>query len=389
MKIIQVTQKKDWKRFHDVPLRVYKNYPNWICPLRSDVQHIFDPSFNKYLKHGEAAAFLLLDDQGRPAGRIATFIDHKRNQEQGTAAGGIGYFECIDNQDLAFALFKHAENYLASKGINTIDGPINLGERDKFWGLLVKGYDEPPYFQENYHPEYYKAFFENYGFKPYEQVLTLTVHMKDVPIDRFRIISKRALRRYPFIVEELDHKKVEKYAEDSAAVYNEAFKHSPYFQPLQGKQVILMFESIKSLLDPKMVTFTYFNETPVGFCAFLPDLNPYLKGLNGKLNWWRLPIFLYRLRTAKVKDVKGVAFGIHPDYQGKGVFPVIVDHMHNEYNNKYYNKAIMATIRGHNAKMVKTCLQLGAFIDRVHVTYRKILDEAVPFEPFEFYPTED
>jgi GNAT superfamily N-acetyltransferase len=386
MKIITVQTKKEWKQFHQVPFRVYKNNPYWVCPLQSDVKKIFDPSFNKYLKDGEAQAFVLLDDNNKPAGRVATFIDHKRNREQGTAAGGIGYFECIDNKDMAAALLQHAENHLSSKGVNTIDGPINLGERDKFWGLLVKGYDEPPYFQENYHPEYYKAFFEDNGYRPYEQVLTLTTTMDTVPIERLSKVAARARERHPFRVEELDFKKVEKYAEDSAEVYNEAFKHSPYFQPLKGQQVMLMFESIKALLDPKMVVFAYFDDNPVAFCAFLPDLNPYLKGLKGKLNWWRLPIFLFRLKTARVKNVKGVAFGIHPEYQGKGVFPIIADHMHNDHNKKYYDKAIMATIRGHNTRMVKTCMQLGTKIDRVHVTYRKILDDRIPFEPFEFYP---
>ncbi len=385
MNIISVSTKQEWKLFHKVPFRIYKDYPQWICPLQSDVQNIFDPNFNKYLKDGEAQAFVLLDEKNKPAGRVATFIDHKRNREQGTAAGGIGYFECIDNKNMAVALLKKAEDHLISKGINTIDGPINLGERDKFWGLLVKGYEESPYFQENFHPPYYKAFFEDYGYRPYEQVLTLSTRMSEVPIDRFRMVSKRALKRYPFKMEDLNFKKVEKYAEDSAEVYNEAFKHSPYFQPLKGQQVMLMFESIKALLDPKMVAFAYYEGNPVGFCALLPDLNRYLKGLQGKLNWWRLPIFLFRLKTARVKDVKGVAFGIHPEYQGKGTFAVIVDHMHNEHNNKYYDKVILATIRGHNSIMIKTCQQMGANIDRVHVTYRKIIDEAIPFEPFEFY----
>ena len=81
-----------------------------------------------------------------------------------------------------------------------------------------------------------------------------------------------------------------------------------------------------------------------------------------------------------------MAFGIHPEYQGKGVFPILAAHMNNDHNHKRYDKVIMATIRGHNIKMVKTCMQLGTEIDRVHVTYRKILDDSIPFEPFEFYP---
>ncbi len=388
MKIIEVTDQSTWKLFHRVPHRIYGNDPNWICPLESDVQNIFDPAFNKYLKTGKARAYVLLDDQGQPAGRIGAFIDYARNEKQNSSAGGIGYFECIENEAYAEALFNRAEDYLTGKGMNIIDGPISLGERDRFWGLLVKGYDKPPYYQENYHPRYYKAIFERQGYRPFEQILTLTTTMDTVPVDRFRKISKRVLSKYDIRMEFLDLKKIDKYASDAAKVYNQAFKHIAFFQPLSGPQIIQMFETIKPILEPKMICFAYYNGEPIAFNAIVPEINLYLKGFNGKMNWWKTFLFFWKFRTKKKKPLKGVAFGIHPDHQNKGVYAVLVDYLHTDYTQNKYGTVCVPTIRGHNKTMVKTTTQLGAKVDRVHVTYRKILDPNIPFEPFDFYEGE-
>ena len=153
--IIEVKDKEGWKLFHKAPHIVYQNDPKWICPLESDVEGIFDPKKNKALQNGEAACFVLLDENGKPAGRITAFIDHKRNQALPFPVGGIGFFDCIHHKSYAFALFEKAETWLREKGAKAVDGPINFGERDKFWGLLVKGL-YPPLYQESYNPPYYQ-----------------------------------------------------------------------------------------------------------------------------------------------------------------------------------------------------------------------------------------
>lgn len=385
MQIIKVSSKNDWKLFHKIPHLIYGKDPNWICPLRSDVQNIFDPSFNKYLRTGLAEPFVLLDDQQQPVGRIAIIIDHARNEKQGTQAGGIGYFECVDNPDYAKMLFDHAEAALIQRQINIIDAPISLGERDRFWGLLDEGFGKEPYYQENYHPKYYRSFFEAAGFQKFEQILTLTTYRDDVPIDRFRKVSKRVLSRYDYKVVKLDLKKVDKFAADAATVYNEAFKHIAFFQPITGEQVLQMFETIKPIIDPKMICFTYFEGEPVGFGALAPEINEFFKGFKGKVNKLKLMRFFWRFRTKKVKSMKGIAFGIHPDHQSKGVYAVMVDALFSPHFEKNYDKVCIPTIRGHNNAMVKTTTQLGAKPDRIHYTYRKILDPNIPFEAFEFY----
>lgn len=382
--IIEVTDRQSWRLFHQVPLRIYANHPVWIAPLESDIEKIFTPETNKAFQHGEARCFVLLDKQGAPAGRIAAFLDHERNAQQDFPTGSIGFFECTEDQDTAFALFARAEAYLQAKGVQAIDGPVNFGERDKFWGLLVKGFEHPPLYQENYHPPYYRAFFEAWGFRPFEQVLTLKGEIADIPADRFHALAQRVRQRYGLKTSYIDKNRLEKYAQDFAQVYNKAFKHFPYFKPLAGKQILQIFKQAKLIMDPRLVCFVYDGEQPVGFCGLLPEVNPFFKHANGKLNLWTMPGFLWRFKTMRPQMVKGVAFGIHPDFQRKGIFPLMVDFLHTPHVLNRYSHIVLATIRGHNKVMIDTCAKLGVKPDRVHLAFRKMLDETLPFEPFDF-----
>lgn len=384
MTIIEVQSRRGWKLFHAIPHRIFRDNRVWICPLESDIEKIFNPATNKTYEHGEARLFVLLDDQNKPAGRIAAFIDQERNEQQNFPTGGIGFFQCIDNQDYAFALFGKAEEYLLAKGVKAIDGPINFGERDKFWGLLIQGFEHPPIYQENYHPPYYRPFFEAWGFRPYEQVLTLKGKISNVPIDRFKALADRVRKRYHLTTSIIEPQHLEKFAADFSQVYNQAFKQFPYFKPLSSEQILQIFKQAKSIMDPNLICFAYADNQPVGFCALLPEVNPFFKHARGKLNFWTLPGFLWRLKTARPQMAKGIAFGIHPDFQRKGVFPLMVDHMYIPAVTKKYSDILLATIRGHNKIMIDTCANLGVEPDRVHLAFRKMLDETLPFEPFDF-----
>lgn len=384
MTIIEVKDQPDWKLFHQLPHRIYSHLPQWICPIESDVENIFNPEKNKAFDHGEAQVFVLLDDKKEPVGRIAVFLDHERNQQQAYPTGGIGFFECVENQEYAFALFAHAERILKAKGVKAIDGPVNFGERDKFWGLLVKGFEHYPVYQEYYHPPYYQAFFENWGFQPYEQVLTLRGTNLGVPIERFRPLAARVKERYNLTVRHIDTKNLEKLATELSTFYNETFYFQPYFKPLEFKLVHALLKEIRPILDPKLACFVYEGEHPIGFCGLLPEVNPFMRHVNGKMNKWKLLWFIIKLKITKPKPMKGLLFGVHPDFQRKGIFPVLVDFLHTKYLTDNYDDVFLATIRGHNKIMIDTCANLNVKPDRVHVAYRKMLDEKIEFKPLDF-----
>ncbi len=383
MKIYPVTSNKDWKAFHRVPHRIYAGDPHWICPPESDVRSIFSPATNKTFQQGEARLFVLEDADGKPAGRIAAFIDHARNEKQEFPTGGVGFFECVDKDDHAASLFRAAEAWLQEKEIKAVDGPVNFGERERYWGLLVQGFD-PPLFQENYHPRYYERFFRDNGYRPHEQILTFKGNVANVPKEKFRRVSAVSAKRYGLHAEFFDMKDLDRMASEFCQVYNRAFAKFEHHKPLGVEQMTTLFNEFKPIADKVCTTMVYHGERPVGFCVLLPDINPFLRLNRGKMNWLTMPLFLLRFKLARRKSLKGIAFGIDPDFQGRGVFPVMIYKLCNDMLFTRYPHYYLAGIRGHNRIMVDSILNLGVGIDRVHVAYRKMLDGSLEHKPFPF-----
>ena len=384
MKIIEVKSKADWQLFHQVPHIVFKNDPNWIANLENDIEDIFTPAKNKTFLNGEAALFVLLNEKGIPQARIAAFIDHERNKSAEYPSGGFGFFQCVENETYAMAILETAEMYLADKGIKIIDGPINFGERDKFWGLLEVGYGKAPIYQEYYHPPYYKDYLEKRGFARHEQVLTFGADVKDVQGERIHKIAERARSRYPFTTRHIDLKDLDTFAEHFKIVYNAAFKDFPYYKPIDTPQILDMLKAAKPIIDPKLICIAYHDNHPVGFCALLPGVNPYFKPAKGKMNWWGILNFLIRFKFARKRILKGAAFGIHKEFQRKGVFSVMVDFLYTPRLLRRYGDVRLSTIRGHNKIMTATIRSLGVQPVVAHYAYRKMVDPAIKHEPFEF-----
>ena len=166
MEIFPVDSKKRRKEFLKLTKILYRDDPVWVCPLDQDINAVFDPDQNVYYKHGEAARWILKDNNGLLLGRIAAFIDHKTAGLQDQPTGGVGFFECVNNQSAANILFDTARAWLKEKGMEAMDGPINFGETDSYWGLLIDGFSHPSY-EIAYNPPYYRDLFESYGFQCY------------------------------------------------------------------------------------------------------------------------------------------------------------------------------------------------------------------------------
>ena len=146
MQLFPVTDAASAKEFLQVPLIIYKDDPNFIRPLDKDVNDVFDPNKNKAFRFGECNRWLLKDENDQLIGRIAAFVNKKyKNKGDEQKTGGIGFFECIDKQEAADMLFDVAKHWLMQRGMEAMDGPINFGERDRWWGLVVEGFKSPIY----------------------------------------------------------------------------------------------------------------------------------------------------------------------------------------------------------------------------------------------------
>ena len=223
MQLTEVTDERLARRFLMVNVIINGKDPNYIRPLDKDINGVFDKNKNKALRHSEIIRWILEDNDQQPIGRIAAFVNKKyKNRGDDMRVGGIGFFECINNQAAADMLFDAARHWLLQRGMEAMDGPINCGERDRWWGLLVHGFDPPPYCV-NYNPPYYKELFEHYGFRTFYNQLCFSLKV-DAPIqqkfyDRHAVVAKN-----PNIsARHLRKNQLEKFAADFATVYNKAW----------------------------------------------------------------------------------------------------------------------------------------------------------------------
>lgn len=363
----KILAQEDWELFHAVSKQVYGNNPYWIAPLQKDIEN----GYYKLVKEGIAVQAWVLLDGEKGIGRISGYV--KKGQDD-VLSGGICFFECLEDNHAANLLFNTIEAFFLAEGVHQVDGPVNFGERDQYWGLLTEGFDQPPIFQENYHPAYYRAFFENHHYVPFEKILTLSTPMKEVRMDRFRALANRIKKRSPITFQKLTKDKLGKWAKDITEIYNQTFFNSPYFRIMESDTVLKLMKAVQPFIDPDLGCIAYDGGRPVGFCTLMPDLNPYLKGLNGNVSGWRGLLFLLRFKLASKKSIKGVAFGIVPDYQSKGVYPLLIDFLGTQKIFNKYQKIYLATIRANNEVMVNTTMNLGVQVERVHHTFRKVFN---------------
>src|SRR5882757_5287177 len=151
MQITEVTTPDDIREFLLLPVRLYKNTPQWIRPLDADIEAVFDKEKNKSFRHGQCTRWLLKNDKEEVVGRVAVFIiDKIVNKGNDQPTGGMGLFEFIEDQAAAFMLFDHCKSWLQARGMEAMDGPVNFGSRDRWWGLLVEGFQYEPNYQTNY-----------------------------------------------------------------------------------------------------------------------------------------------------------------------------------------------------------------------------------------------
>ncbi|MCK4360781.1 MAG: hypothetical protein KAV70_03470, partial [Bacteroidales bacterium] len=292
MKIIEVKDKKTAKKFLKVPRILYKNDPHWVCPLDSTIEDVFNPKKNIFFKHGEAARWILTENNGNLIGRVAAFINKKKAYNFKQPTGGMGFFECINDKKAAFLLFDTCKAWLEERGMEAMDGPINFGENDNFWGLLVEGF-MPQSYGMNYNFPYYKSFFEDYGFQSYfEQVSNHLDITKPFP-ERFWKIAGWIRKKPGYKYEHFRFKDAEKFIKDLKEVYDNAWKFHENFTPIEIDDMKKSLKKAKAIIDEEFIWFVYKDNRPVAFLIMLPDFNQILKYMNGKMHIFNKLKFLY------------------------------------------------------------------------------------------------
>lgn len=383
MEIKEVKDKQQARAFLELPIHLYKNESHWIRPLDKDIEGVFDPTFNKFFRNGECTRWILINEQNKTIGRIAAFINRKTmNKDNDQPTGGVGFFECIDDQDAANLLFDTGKKWLESKGMEAMDGPINFGDRDTWWGLLVDGFDREPNYQCNYNFPYYRTLFENYGFELYFKQFTFGRPIMDPLSDRLYEKAQVANQDSEYSFRHIEKRKLKKYAEDFRQVYNAAWARHPGVAEMTSIQANAIIKKMKPIMDEKIMWFGYHKDQPVGFYINIPELNQVFKHVNGKLNFIGKLKFLYHKLMKTNKKMIGLVFGIAPEHQGKGVDGALILAIRDVIQETYtrYQELEMNWIGDFNPKMIKVVEQVGGDVVKTHHTYRYLFDRNKEFK---------
>ncbi len=377
IQIISVDSASLHKEFLNFSARLYGNDQNYVRSLDQDIERIFDPSKNKLFENGQCERFLFVEDK-KTVGRVAVFRNPKYQQAQPT--GGFGFFDCVNDQDVADVIFNHCKKWLQERGMEAMDGPINFGERDKFWGLLVEGFEEPLYGM-NYNFPYYQTLFENYGFKNYFDQLCFSRKIGAEVSRVFKVMHKKYSSNPSIEAVPLRKSQLRKFAIDFAEVYNKAWTAHGEGKHLEPREAVKMFKEMTPVINEHISWFVYENEKPIAIWLNIPDLNQWFKYLKGKLGLFEKLKFLWLKKFRKNKKIVGLVFGVVPEWQKKGIEGFIICEG-TEHIRKYtdFESIELQWIGDFNPKMIKIAENLDSNVTRKLTTYRYLFNKNQTFE---------
>ncbi|MCL3781760.1 GNAT family N-acetyltransferase [Prolixibacteraceae bacterium JC049] len=380
MKIIEVVDKSTKKLFHKVPQLIYKNDSNWIAPLEVTVDEAFDPNKNSFLKKGEIIRWVLVDEKSTPIGRIGAFFHKEKAHAADQPTGGCGYFECIDNQDAANLLFDTAREWLKSKGMEAMDGPVNPGENYVNWGLLVKGF-MPQGYGMPYNAEYYLSLFENYGFKNYFDQYSYHLDLTKPFPARFWKIAEWIAKKPDYSFEHFSFKNQEKFVQDFVKIYDKAWKRHGHFNELDPQEVRDFMNGAKMILEEEYIWFAYHKGEPIALFGMVPDVNQVFQKMNGKLTPLNILKLLWYRKSKVITRARILIMGIVPEFQKSGIESAIFWHMDKKMaKRKHVTELELSWAGDFNPKIISLYKSVGGVHTKTHYTMRYLFDREKPFK---------
>jgi hypothetical protein len=305
---------KDLKDFIQVAFEVYRDDPAWVPPLNMEITDRLTPDKNPFFEHAEVALFTAWKD-GNPVGRISAQIDHEHLRIHKDNAGFFGFFDTIDDQEVASALIAAAEEWLAARGMTAMRGPFSLSINEET-GMLVEGFESPPTIMSPHHRSYQGALAEGAGLQKvkdcygwsYEvapappRVQKAWDMINSLPEVRFRSVRPRRLK---------------KEVHDILDVFNDAWQHNWGFVPATDAEAKKMAADLQLILDKELAFFAEIDGQPVAICLCLPNLNEAIFDLNGKLSPMNIGKLLWRLKIRRPKSTRMMLLGIRTELRGK------------------------------------------------------------------------
>jgi GNAT superfamily N-acetyltransferase len=355
----------DRKSFVRFPWRIYPgSYPAWVPPLLSEEQKRIDPERNPFFQHGEAALFLAYAN-GKPVGRIAAIENRQHNEFHDDRVGFFGFFESIDDPEVAGALLDEAAAWVRGRGLTSLRGPTNFSTNEEC-GLLVENFEDAPYVMMTYNPPYYAALLEGWGLAKVKDLVAYEVTYADFDQERLAAIERLLNRiKLDSRIRSLDMKRFDEEVELVRDLYNAAWERNWGFVPMTDAEVDHMAKQLKPVVDRDLVLFAEIEGEPAGFALALPDINQALRYANGRL----FPFGLFRLlwHMRRINGIRILTLGLKEDFRRTGLAGRLYSEIFKRGSAKGHTRAESSWILEDNHVM-RTALEKMSF--RLSKTYR-------------------
>jgi len=371
VKIVPVDSKKQLKSFIMLPFELYKNDPNWVPPLIMDQKKFFDPKKNPYYEHSEVKLFLAEKD-GKVVGRISAQSNTQHNKEHKENIGFFGFFECINDQQVANALFDAAYEWNRYRGFTSMRGPLNFSVNQEC-GLLVDGFDTPPMVMMIHNHPYYQKLYETYGLSKTMDLYAYLSERTEMP-ERIEKMVDILTKRYKVQIRSLsrDKKQMKKDIETVFEIYTKAWEYNWGNVPMTKAEFDHLVKELLPIADPDLVFFAEIEGKKAGFSLALPNYNEVLKKMNGHVN----PITILKAMHAQkhIGSARVITMGIIKEFQGRGIDSIFHYHSYKNGLPKGYFKGEFSWVLENNLPMRHVAEKLEA---RIYKTYR-LYDKAIP-----------
>ncbi len=377
IEIRQVRNKKEKREFITFAWQIYRKDPElnkyWVPPVIDDYMKTLDTEKFPLYDHAELAMFTAWKD-GVMAGTVAAVENRRHNEVHHDRVGFWGFFECVNDQDVANALFEAAAGWLKKRGINAMRGPVSPSMNDQC-GMLTKGYDSPPVFLMLYNPPYYNDLVLNYGHHVGQELLAWYIDKESIDIERLRRISEYVMKREGLTVRLMNMKDFDQEVKRVREIYNKAWEKNWGFVPMTDKEFDFLAKSLKPLVNPNYIYFVEDrNKRTVGFSLSLPDINQALKHVNGN-PFSPLGLLKYLWYSRKITMVRTIIMGVLPEYRNKGIDSILNAQIA-DYGSKHgITASEMSWVLKANEPMSKLARVIGGTPYKEYVIYEVDLPE--------------
>jgi GNAT superfamily N-acetyltransferase len=364
----KVVTRKQTREFIKFPYSLYRNDSNWVPPLLMDDYRKVNRKKHPFYQHAQAE-FFLARRSGAVAGRIAAIHDEIWEKTHQEKAAYWGWFECVDDGEVAKALFDAAFDWARKRGCARIIGPMSPNAND-FIGTQVEGFEGSPVILMSYNPSYYDRLIQGYGNRKWKDLVAWLMDNPEIP-ERLAKIMPRVEAKGNFKLRTLNMKDFKNEIKRFNDLYNQFEQINAVFTPMTPAEIELMANDLKIAVDPDIIFFAEVDGKPVGVSLTMPDFNVAFKAAHGHL----FPFGIFHLLTAKKKThlVRTISMGVLKDHRNRGIDLAFYYYSYKNGVPKGYLAAEMSWVEEDNVNMTNTALKLGGKPYRKYRVYEHSL----------------